>query len=70
MPNQQRVLRELLRLVDRHITKANGNTFWRDYILAQFRLHREPHEVDKLVSIAAEYAELIRSVHSNKVKEF
>jgi len=67
----QRALRSLLRTVDKYITRASGSQLWRNYVLDQFRLHKDSSDsprTEYLVSCAEEYAELVHAVHDYKVR--
>ena len=63
-------LRALLRSVQNHLTKANGNTLWRDHVVQQFRQHREVSSTEQaaeLVEYARDQAELINAVQYQRV---
>lgn len=63
--------RHLLRTVDSHITRVNGNTQWRDHIRTLFRAHSGESSAEdgtKKIELAEDYAFLVNSVQEQKVR--
>ncbi len=70
MAEARSALRVLLRLVDKHLTKPNGNTLWRSHVLEQFRRHRatsSAEEASELLEYAKDQAQLIKAVQFQRV---
>lgn len=64
------VYRALLRSVNKHITPANDNPLWCDFVTTQFRKHAKTHDpaaAHSLLDVAASYAELLEDIHAHKV---
>ena len=71
MAEARQVLRQILRVVDRHVTSVNGNTTWRQHILQEFRQSvgvEDPALRDQLLQQAKDYAFLVNSVQEYKVR--
>lgn len=71
MAEARAAFRALLRSVHTHLTKANGNSLWRDHIVQQFRQHREvssQEAASELVQYARDQAELIKAIHFQRVR--
>ena len=65
-------LRTLLRAIDQRVTRVNGNSLWRDFVLQEARRHhdapRDSARAEQLTRLAEDYTYLVRSVGAHKAR--
>ena len=63
-------LRSLLRVIRQRISPKGQNSMWHDHVMAEYRRNageRDPAKLKELAKLAADYTNLVRDVHHERV---
>ena len=62
------VLRQLLRAVNKHLTRVSGNRQWKEFVLQEFRAHVNDADAVSRLGLAQDYAALITNIAHHRVR--
>ena len=70
MSESMSALRSLLRVIRQRISQKRKNSMWHDHVMAEYRRNaaeRDPARLKELAKLAADYTNLVRDVHHERV---